>query len=592
MKQLKAILLIFCLSATAVSFGQSLKAKVNKAKVGLGKTIKITYSIEGDGDNFKPPTFEGFSIMSGPNQASSLSIINGQYSQNMSISYVLRSNEEGTFNFQPAQIEVDGELIASNKVKVEVVKGHVETNQKKQQQQSVYDEIADKVFVRAVSNKESVYIGEPIIVTYKVYLNTNNVRTYDIPNAPAYNGFWAQDVKIPQISLKQEKYKGKVYNVGIIKRVLLTPQKRGTLDIEPLGVEFIVRVRSGGYGFFNNFKDINVPVKSNSIDLKVRALPEKGKPINFSGAVGIFDMETSLSEKNIKTNDAVSLKIKIKGKGNIKFFDVPSIDVPQDIESYDPKLNEKIEIKNNLFEGYKSFEYLLIPRFPGIYKLDPIEFSYFDLKEHVYKVLKSPSYELKVDGDVKTSNNNAALTSTITNKDQVELIGKDIRHIQTSSSAFSKKGERYFMSYLFVIVCLTPIIGLIFLILFSNKQAKDRMNVKAMKTRKANKLAKKRLSIAKKHLDSNENEAFYDELLKALWGYFEDKLSIDRAQINKDLVIEHLRNEDVDQSIVGDLSVTIDICQFARFAPTQSGAMKQEYDKVVELITKIDQQLS
>lgn len=588
MRQLLVILLSFAF--VGMSFAQTFKAKIDKKKVGLGKTVTVTYTLDGDGDNFKAPVFDGFSIMSGPNQSSSLSIINGNYSQTMSISYVLRSNQEGTFTFDAAQIEVDGELLPSNELTVEVIKGYTGSPNKgrKQQQRNVYDEMSDKIFVRAIANKESVYIGEPVVLTYKVYLSTNNVRTYDVPDVPSYNGFWAQDIKIPQINLKQERYKGKTYNVGVIKRVLLTPQKTGKLEIDPLNVEFLVRVRTKGFGFFDNFKDVNVPISSNESKITVNALP-KGKPSNFSGAVGSFRMDTKLNEEEINVNDAVTLKVKISGEGNLKFIDVPTVNVPQDIESYDPKESENISIKGSQFVGSKSYEYVLIPRFPGEYKIESVEFSYFDIKDRKYKTITSPEYIIKVKGDA--GSNNVVSGPTITNKDQVALIGQDIRFINTLDHGFNEKNSKYFLSVLFWILSIVPFIGLAVAIFLRKQQEHDAQNQDIVRNKKANKLVMKRLSVVNDYLKEGNNEMFYEELLKAIWGYCEDKLMIERSIISKEVVGDKLNELSVEESAIKELTEMIDTCQMARYAPSAGGSMDATYNKAVEVISLIDQQI-
>jgi uncharacterized membrane protein len=538
-----------------------------------------------------------------------MNIINGSVSQSQSYTYFLQAKAEGTFKIGSAYVNCNGKKLESPPFTITVAKGNPkQQGQQGQQQQQGNQESggigANDVFLKASVDKTNVYRGEGIVVTYKLYTKVQLVN-YAISKAPSLNGFWSQDIQMPaQLNLKSETLNGVQYGVGEIKKVVLFPQQSGTLTLDPMEGECIARVKAKSQRsnnpfdmfndpFFNDpffgrgVRDVKVGVKSEAVKINVKELPPNA-PESFTGSVGKFNFEASLDKNKTKSNDPVTLKIKISGHGNLSLIDPPKINFPPDIETYDPKVVNNITTTSAGSSGSKVFEYLLIPRHEGNYKIDPVQFSYFDLDKKSYISQSSSAFNLEVQ---RGSGDNSVAISGV-DKADVQIIGKDIRFIKTGNIIFMNAAKEFYGSGLFYALLILPFLLFALLIIFKKRKEKRDSNVILVKSSKANKMAKKRLAVAKKLLGEKNNEKFYDESFKALWGYTGDKLGIPPSDLSKETASYALKQKNVTDESISKLISTLDYCEFARFASANSGVSPENiYNDSVAVITKLEEEI-
>lgn len=586
------------------SYAQSLSATVNKNPVAVGDQFQVTFSLNASGSNFQGPSFPDFYVLGGPSQNTSMSIINGNISQSQSFTYFLQAKTEGVFKIGSASVISNSKKLESPPFNITVVKGTPRQQGNQQQQQNSGDDgtvSGNDVFLRASVDKTNVFLGESIVVTYKLYTKVQLIN-YAVSKAPSLNGFWSQDMQMPaQLDLKSEVRNGVQYGVGEIKKVVLFPQQSGTLTLDPMEGECIARIKTkyrrsnDPFDIFNdpffgggNIRDVKIGVRSEPVKITVKALPP-GAPSSFTGTVGKFNFDASLDKNKTKVNDPVTLKIKISGRGNISLVDMPKINFPPDLETYDPKISDNFSTNLSGSSGSKTFEYLLIPRHEGNYKIDPIEFSFFNLEKKNYEVRTSPSFNLEVE---RGSGDNA-MAVTGTNKADIQILGKDIRFIKTGKIAYSNSIRLFYGSSLFYLLLLLPFIIFILLIIIKKHKEKRDSNIVLVKSSKANKMAKKRLAVASKMLKEKKNELFYDEIFKALWGYISDKLGIPPSDLSKDAAANALKKKSVSDESINKLITTLDYCEFARFASASANVSPEGiFSDAINNITKLEEEIT
>jgi len=586
----------FAIALTALAQDLSFTATVDKRKVSLNSTLQVTFTLENaDGKNFRPPSFADFSVLSGPNQSTSMQFINGSMSRSVSYSYYLKPNKEGALTIEPATIIVGGRTISSNSITIEVVKGTAQDQAEQQQNrgQDIYSQIRDNVFVKLSVNKKEVYQGEQVTATYKLYYRMTISNT-SISKAPSYTGFWSQELDIPEnIQFTPEVYNGFQYNAAVIKKDALFPQRPGELEIDPMELQTIVRVKVRSQpnfffdDFFGTYQDYPYKFSSNSVKIKVKPLPTAGTPMSFNGAVGNYKMDVTLDKTQTKPDEPVALTIIVSGTGNIKMLDVPKINLPSDLEVYDPKTSEKISKRGDIISGSKTSEYLIIPRRAGQFKIPPVEFSYFDLSKQQYVVQQSPEYVINVEGTVSTSATPAI--SGIT-KEEVELLGEDIRYIKTGGR-LKKQDEFLFATWQFAGVYAAPV--LLFALLFAYKRREEKLsgNVALMKNRRANKEAAKRLKKAKQYLSQQNRKAFFDEISRAIWGYLGDKLNMDQASLSREQIQHALTQRNISPETIQRIFKTLDDAEMALFASSSDGEMNKSYSDATAVIAQLEEEL-
>ncbi len=580
--------------------------------VGSGQQFAVTFTVNAAASNLKAPSFKGFSVLSGPNQSSSSSmqIINGRMSQSVSYSftYYLQAGNEGSYTISPAKITVEGKSFETETFTIKVVKatanggGQQQQQSRQQQNNQATTTIGDKdLFLKASVSNASPYLGEQVVVTYKLYTSVA-IAQYSINKLSSNKGFWSENLTKENEKPKQYKeyLNGKQYIVAEIRKVALFPQESGKLNVEPLEVEVIAQIQNQKrrtnsiFDFFDDpfsssVQNVKKVLKANNLSINAKPLPTVNKPDDFTGAVGNFTFRSDIDKTELKANDAVNLKFTISGRGNIKLIDKLNIVFPTDFETYDPKINDNINASENGVSGTKTFDYLIIPRNQGVYTIKPVTFTYFDLNKGKYITLSSPEYTLKVaKGDGKQ--NNVAMTSV--NQEEIKYIGSDIEHIKTKPMQLNKKGQHFFLSDLFFIILLIPFVLFVVALIFRRKHIKLKSNIALLKNRKATKVANKRLKKAKIYLVSREKDKFYVEISQALWGYISDKFSIPLSDLSMDSVKDALAKQNVADEIVTDFIKTLNNCEFARFAPgDESLTMDKIYKEASDIISKTENEL-
>jgi hypothetical protein len=575
-----------------------------------GDQFRLTYTVNTQKvRDFRAPSIKGFEVLMGPSrsQQSSTQIINGNVTSSSSITYtyILMAEKEGTFTIPGATISADGETKTSNSVKIKVLppdqasgtSGSTGANRNRSGQttQAAGSKITgNDLFITATASKTNVYEQEAVLLTYKVY-TTVDLRQLR-GDMPTLSGIYTQEVDLPQKkTFSLEHYNGRNYNTTVWSQYILFPQKTGKIEIPSITFEGVVAQQVASAdpfdAFFNggsNYTEVKKNIVSPKVVLNVSPLPA-GKPDNFSGGVGEFTLSSTLSKQEVVTNDAVTLKLTIKGLGNMKLISNPEIDFPKDFEVYDPKEDNQFELTREGISGTKTIEYLVIPRHPGDFTIPAVEFSYFDLKAKQYKTLKTEPYTLKVE---KGNGNAEQVISDFTSKEDLKVLGQDVRYIKQGDTTLTRKGDYFFGSLGYWLWYLIPFVLFVVVGIVCRKQALENANLTKVRTKKANKTATKRMKAAGKLLAEGKREAFYDEVLKALWGYVSDKLSIPVSQLSKDNIEEELTRYGVDADLTKTFLDALNECEFARYAPGNAGeTMDKVYATAVDVISRMENRI-
>ena len=588
----------------AYAFGQnaSFVASVDNDHVAAGDQFQVTFTLTGSsgGNAFRPPAFNDFFVLSGPNQSTNMQIMNGAVSSSLSYGYVLQAKAEGKFTIGPAAIEYGGKQLQTQPITMIVSKGAPKPKQNAQGSEpaDIGKQIGDNLYLKASVDKTNIYQGEQITVTYKIYTRVSIVN-YTISKLPSLTGFWSEDLAVPkEIQLTNETINGKQYKVGILKKVALFAQRSGALQLDPMDVDCVVQVQTRQRSnnvfdqffndpFFGNVQNVKHVVHSDAVKINVNPLPANA-PEGFNGAVGKFSMESWLDKRETKANDPVTLKVKISGAGNLKLLGTPTLNVPPDIERYDPKIADNFSNEGNKITGSRSFEYLLIPRHPGDLTIPSFPFAYFDLDKKAYVTLHSPDFPLKVG----RGSDIAGAVSSGLSKEDVKLLGEDIRFIKSGTASFGKSGSRLAGSPQFYVLTISPFFAFIGFVFYMRKRERLMGDIRLVRNRKARKIAQRRLEESKKFLHAQKKEDFYSSISKALWGYSSDKLGIPAADLTLDNIRAKLQERGVAAELVAKLGSTIEQCDYARFAPSaDSSQMDVMYKETVNLISGIEEQI-
>ena len=570
-----------------------------------GKQFRLSFTLNERGENLQlpPGISDNFQILMGPSTGQSTSIrsINGRTTTevNYSYTYILRSKQEGTFELRPASVEVDGKIIESNSLTIRVVKAQSQPaqpqggGQSQQESAGSVDLGKDNLFVRVDLSKRNAYRGEQIIATVKLYVNPEiPIAGFDEVNLPTYEGFYTQDIEIPQqINFTREVYDDKIYQVGVLKKTILFPQQNGQLKVEPFSMALLVRqqmkARSFFDDFFDNYRTVKARITSDPVTVNVKDLPSA--PATFMGGVGNFNIASELSSTHVTTNDAVTLTLKVTGNGNIRLIRTPELKLPSDFEVYDPKATDNVKAGNNGVSGTKTIEYLFQPRFEGDYTIPSIKFAYFNPATGSYITKATPEYTLHVEKG--TEEQSATVVSSL-RKEDVQLIGQDIRFIKTGKPLLHIQGSTFYGSKLFYLLYILSAILFVVLYIVYRKKARENANIALMRNKKANRVATKRLKSAAGYMKQNNNEAFHEAILKAFQGYLSDKLGIPIADLNRENAVSKLKDKKVDELVIGDLNVVIDQCEFARYAPSGGSEARHElYKKAESVMSRLEKQI-
>ena len=594
---MKKIFLFFILISTVIGAWSDDKITftANAPEVVVsGDQFRLSYTVNTKKvRDFRAPNIKDFEVLMGPSRSVQYQNINGVETNTITFTYILMAGKEGTFSIPGATIVADGNNYTSNSVTVKVLPPDQSAgtgNSNSSNNQAGTKITNNDLFITSTASKTTVYEQEAILLTYKIYTQVNLTGLHG--DMPDLKGFHTQEVDLP--SQKQwtlEHYNGRNYNTTVYSQYVLFPQQSGKLEIPSITFEGTISQMVASAdpfdAFFNGGSYVNVKknIVTPKLSINVKELPA-GKPANFSGGVGEFTISSSISTQELKTNDAVTLKLVISGTGNMKLINTPEVGFPQDFEIYDPKVDNKFNLTRSGLSGNKVIEYLAIPRHAGTYTIPPVEFSYFDLKSQTYKTLKTDAYTLNV---AKGEGNSDQVVANFTNKEDLKVLGKDIRYIKTGEVTLSKKDDYLFGSLTYWLWYLVPMVLFIVFLVVYRKQAMENANVAKVRTKKANKVATKRMKLAGKLLSDKNIAAFYDEVLKALWGYISDKLNIPVSQLSKDNIEEELTRYGVADDLIKSFINTLNECEFARYAPgNQNEAMDKVYESAIDVISKME----
>lgn len=569
-----------------------------------GDQFRLTFTVNTQKvKDFRAPSItKGFDVLMGPSrsQQSSTQIINGKVSSSSSITYtyILMAGDAGTYTIPAASIEANGEKIFSNAVTIKVLppdqsasgsKGSQKSGAQAGNQAASGRITSNDLFITATASKTTVHEQEAILLTYKVYTLVNLRQLFG--KMPDLKGFHTQEIELPQQkTFSLEHYKGRNYNTTVWSQYVLFPQQTGKLESPSITFEGVVAIQTVSDdpfdAFFNGggYQEVKKKIVTPKLTINVQPLP--AKPANFSGGVGEFTLASSINAKDVKTNDAVTIKLTISGSGNMKLISTPEVKFPEDFEVYDPKVTNNFEASRAGLSGTQTIEYLAIPRHAGNFTIPPVEFTYFDLKSNSYKTLKTEAYNINV---AKGQGNADQVIADFTNKENVKVLGQDIRFIKLGDTKLMPKGDVFFGTVGYYLWYIIPFVLFVGLVVFFRKQAAENANVLKVKTKKANKVATKRMKLAGKLLAENRKNEFYDEVLKALWGYISDKLSIPVSQLSKDNIEAELAKYGVADDVIKDFINALNECEFARYAPgDENEAMDKVYTTSVEAISKME----
>lgn len=602
----KIIFLLFTiLAAWQVKAADKVRFVAEAADVVVsGDQVRLVFTVNSqDIKDFRAPSIKGFDVLMGPSrsQQSSIQIINGKRTSNSStaFTYILLAGSPGTYTIPAASVEVNGEKIFSNAISIKVLpqdqnSGNSGNNRggsaSSSRSQAAGSRIsANDLFITATASKTTVHEQEAILLTYKVYTVVNLRQLYG--KMPDLKGFHTQEVELPQQkTFTLEHYKGRNYNTTVWSQYVLFPQQTGKLEIPSITFDGVVAQQTVSDdpfdAFFNGGGYVEVKKKITTPKVVINVQPLPAKPAGFSGAVGEFKLASSINATDVKTNDAVTIKLTLSGTGNMKLIGTPEVKFPQDFEIYDPKVTDDYKLTNSGLTGTKTFEYLAIPRHAGNFTIPAVEFTYFDLKSNSYKTLKTEAYNLKV---AKGQGNADQVISDFTNKESVKMLGKDIRFIKLGDSSLRPKGDFFFGTVGYYLCYLIPLLLFVVFAVIYRQKALENANVAKVKTKKANKVATRRMKLAGKLLAENKKNEFYDEVLKALWGYISDKLSIPVSQLSKDNIEAELTNYGVQEALIAEFIGVLNECEYARYAPgNENEAMDKVYSASVEVISKME----
>jgi len=582
------LLLTFFISGLLSAQEVSFDAKVSKKQLGINERLRVDFTMNTDGDNFEPPSFENFTVVGGPSQSINNSWINGVRSFSKSYSYFLAPKKRGEFTIGQATIEIDGKTYKTLPVKITVTAA---IDKPKDPNDPNYI-ASEKIHLVAEISNGNPYLNEAITVVYKLYVAQNTgVRNWREIDSPRYNDFWSQNIDVKGIDIKQGTYNGEDYRYVVLRKTVLYPQKTGKLTIEPLSLDITVEVPSNRRDVFGRsfMSTVNRTVASRNRVINVKPLPENGKPENFSGAVGSFDFKVTTNKESLKATEALELKVSVSGKGNLKLFRLPKPTLPSALEVYEPEHSEKVNTRTSGMQGTISDSYTVVPNFQGSYPIPKVSFSYFDLKTKQYKTLTSERLIIEVNEGPQsagsTNNTPGVLTENI-----IPANLNSFSSFKTSTKFQPIISEPFFNSNLFWFLLLGPFLLIPFIMFVVKRRTTRALDVTGNKIRKTNRLARKYLSNAKKSL--GQKEQFYNALERALHNYLKSKLRLETSEFNKEKIEELLGNKNINSATLEGFISLLTNCELARYTPLSTVDMQNDYKKAAGVINDLDKQLN
>ena len=579
------LLLSFVFSTEILISQVTFEAKLSKKKLGLNERLRIDFVMNENGDDFTPPDFKGFNVVGGPNQSVSNSWINGKRSFSKTYSYFLSPQLKGKIKILQATVKISGEIYKTSPLIVEVTSAVDKPNDPNN-----IDYIADEnIHLVAEISNSNPYLNEGITILYKLYYR-NPITISDVQEleSPKFSDFWNHIIKIPKITVERGTYKNEPYNEVVWRKVVLYPQKTGKLVLEPLSLNLSVGIPTQKRDFFGSkiYRQVQRTTTTGKNIINVKALPEKNKPDNFTGAVGQFDFDVVLSKKSLKASESFQAKVKVNGKGNLKLFKLPKIVVPNTLELYEPEYKENIKVLLSGMKGSIEDSYTIVPQFQGKYPIPEISFSFFDPIKKEYKTLNS--FELIVDVFDGPSNLNDY--NKISRSEKKEFNNDNsFNFIELSTKFSSIKKEQFWNTSLFWLLFSLPLILIILLIILKEVFLYRKENQRSLIQRRNEKLARKFLGSAKREIKNYQN--FYEALERALHNYLKAKLLIETTEFSKNKIVNLLVKKNVDLIYANEYVDLLENCEIARFSKESNINTNSDYENAIKIISKIDKQL-
>ena len=592
-----------------------------KKQVVVGERFQVVFEANAEGKNFQAPSFEGFTVVGGPftSTSSSFSMVNGSMSHTVKVSYTyaLQAYQEGTFHVGSASLTVRGDKVNSEPFDIMVLPddgshaapsgGGGSSNQGQSQQNTNDPQVSGKdLFLRVIPSKKSVYVGEQVVLTYKLYTKVP-VSSVSIEKMPSYAGFWTKDLSDNNGTLHQssEYINGIEYTTAEIQRIVVVPQRSGKLNLDPMTMECIAQVRTERSNrqqsmdpfeaffndpFFNrNIVNVKKELSSQVLALEVKSLPESGKTASFAGAVGNYNFKSEIDKAELSTNEAFTLTLTVSGSGNVELLQMPELNFPPDFEVYDPKITINTDANAQGLTGSKKAEYLVIPRRAGNFNVPATEFSFFNPSKGEYQTLQSDAYSINV---LKGKGGDQESGIYASNQEDIKYLGSDIRHIMRGDAKLKPIHTVFFGSAAYYVALLVLLLLFILLLFVIRKHEQLTKDTVANRNRKADKVARGRLKSAYSYLKSKDQDKFYIEMSQALWGYIADKLGLERSKLSMDTVSETMKAKNVPDELTQQFIDTLNSCEFARFAPgSAEEKMDDLYQKGIEVISKAEKVL-
>lgn len=582
----------------AVSEAQVTFKATAPASVVEGEQFRLSYVLNQEGRDLRLPDLSDFDILFGPSTSTSFSqrTINGKTTSERSVTYtyILVAKTTGTFTIGPASISVDGANYQSNSLKVEVLPPDEKSSQSSRGggSSSGSATVSDNdAFIRAIVSKNNPYEQEGFTVTFRLY-TTLNIVNFGRIQFPEFEGFMVEEIDVPvNQQLQMERYNGRNYYTADLRKTLLFPQKSGQITIPSGRLEMVFSVPSGRsvttfFGSQELMVDVNKTLVTNPVVINVKPLPAN-RLASFANAVGTFTMKPNINTTQLRANEAISLRLEISGTGNMKLISNPVVEFPSNFEVYDPTVTNALNVTSNGLTGIRTIEYMAIPRYEGNYTIPPVEFSYFDINTNSYKTLTTEEYSLQI-----AKGDPGSITSSNFVNQQDVRVEQDIRFLKTGEPNYLSISNFFVGSLNYWLWYIIPFVLLVVLFIINRKQARENANVALMRNRKANKIAIKRLKLAEKYLKEQKKENFYDEVLRAIWGYFSDKLSIPVANLSKNNIENELSKNGISGELISRFMQILDTCEFARYAPAESDAeMESVYNNTFNAIGEMENRL-
>jgi len=586
--RLVSIFILFILMGIGVQAQVSFVVKASKKTLGINERLRIDFEMNEDGDNFVPPSFKGFNVVGGPNQSISNSWINGKRSYSKTYSYFLAPKSQGTFSINQATIEIDDQIYKTTPLKIIIT----EAVSKPKDGNSADYVASENVHLIAEVSKSNPFLNEAITIVYKLYVS-NDVsitRSWQELDTPKFQDFWSQYIEEKgEQQIYETTYEGKPYRYVILRKAVLYPQKTGELTIEPLTLDVPIDVQGNTRDIFGRRRmtRVNRTISAGKRIINVKPLPTEGRPDDFSGAVGNFNFSVSVNKTMLDANEALELKIRTKGIGNLKLFNLPSLTLPSSLEVYEPVRDNKVAINIKGMNGFISDTYTIIPQYKGSYPIRPISFSYFDVTSSKYKTIISDEIVVKVQNG-PVPNQLTEVNKSLSTENDLPLTNNQFKYIKTSTKFISINDLVFFKTFKFWCLLSIPFVFIPIIILIGNTRRKRLNDIEGKRYRIATRLAKKYLSEAKNNI--GKQELFYDSLERALHNYLKAKLAIVTSEFSKEKIIELLTDRKVEKNVVSDFEGLLKSCEFARYTPTSNVAIQQDYNKAVKVISRIDKQ--